>query len=50
MAVMDKTQGKSTRKDLLVVVDDDASFLKAVARLLRTAGFVVETFASPGSF
>jgi FixJ family two-component response regulator len=28
------------------VVDDDASFLKAVARLLRASGFAVKTFSS----
>ena len=28
------------------VVDDDASFLKAISRLLRTSGFTVKTFGS----
>lgn len=32
------------------VVDDDQSVLRAVARLLRSSGFTVETFASPASF
>ena len=32
------------------VVDDDASFLTAVARILRASGFVVKTFASAGEF
>ncbi|HXE81199.1 MAG TPA: response regulator [Vicinamibacterales bacterium] len=32
------------------VVDDDVSVLRAVGRLLRSSGFVVETFASPASF
>jgi FixJ family two-component response regulator len=32
------------------VVDDDSSVLRAVERLLRANGFVVETFSSPASF
>ena len=32
------------------IVDDDASFLKGLARMLRAAGFVVETFASAEEF
>lgn len=32
------------------VVDDDASFLAAVSRLLRASGFVVRTFSSAGDF
>jgi FixJ family two-component response regulator len=32
------------------VVDDDASLLRSVGRLLRTAGCTVETFASPREF
>jgi FixJ family two-component response regulator len=32
------------------IVDDDPSFLRAVSRLLRGHGFVVETFASGGDF
>jgi FixJ family two-component response regulator len=32
------------------VVDDDASFLVAVARLLRAAGYAVRTFASGAEF
>ena len=35
---------------LVRVVDDDASFLTAVARLLRAAGFAVKTFASAAEF
>ena len=30
---------------VLYVVDDDASFLKAVSRLLRAAGYEVRTFS-----
>jgi FixJ family two-component response regulator len=32
------------------VVDDDASFLKAVSRLLRAGGYLVRTFASAADF
>jgi FixJ family two-component response regulator len=32
------------------VVDDDLSVLRAVERLLRASGFIVETFPSPASF
>jgi len=32
------------------IVDDDASFLTAVARLLRASGFAVKTFASAAEF
>ncbi len=32
------------------VVDDDASFLTAVARMLRASGFAVRTFASAAEF
>jgi FixJ family two-component response regulator len=32
------------------IVDDDASFLTAVARMLRASGFVVKTFASAAEF
>jgi FixJ family two-component response regulator len=32
------------------IVDDDPSVLRAVARLLRSTGFTVETFASPSAF
>ena len=32
------------------VVDDDASLLRAVERLLHASGFAVEVFASPSSF
>jgi FixJ family two-component response regulator len=32
------------------VVDDDASVLKALGRLLRSAGFAVRTFPSPQNF
>ena len=32
------------------IVDDDASFLKSVSRLLRAAGYLVQTFGSAKSF
>jgi two-component system, LuxR family, response regulator FixJ len=35
---------------LVRIVDDDASFLTAVARLLRASGFAVKTFASATEF
>lgn len=35
---------------VVCVVDDDASFLAAVSRLLRAAGYTVRTFASAGQF
>jgi FixJ family two-component response regulator len=37
-------------KPLVRVVDDDASFLTAIARLLRASGFMVKTFASAAEF
>jgi FixJ family two-component response regulator len=35
---------------LISVVDDDASFLRSVGRLLRSAGFNVQTFGSARQF
>ena len=35
---------------LVRIVDDDASFLTAVARMLRASGFTVKTFASAADF
>ena len=35
---------------IVYVIDDDASFRKAVARLLRTAGLEVEALASAREF
>jgi FixJ family two-component response regulator len=34
----------------VTVVDDDPSFLRSVGRLLRSAGYLVETFGSPRQF
>jgi two-component system response regulator FixJ len=38
----------STARPLVVVVDDDPSIRKALARLLRSASLEVETFGSAG--
>ncbi|HTY63775.1 MAG TPA: response regulator [Acidobacteriota bacterium] len=35
---------------IIRIVDDDASFLKAIARTLRASGFAVKTFASAAEF
>ncbi len=35
---------------LVRIVDDDASFLKAVARLLRASGYAVKTFSAAAEF
>jgi FixJ family two-component response regulator len=35
---------------LVRIVDDDASFLTAIARMLRASGFAVKTFASAAEF
>lgn len=35
---------------LVQIVDDDSSFLKATARLLRASGFAVRTFSSASEF
>ena len=39
-----------TDEPVIYVIDDDASFRKAVSRLLRSAGLEVETLASAGEF
>ena len=38
------------RTPIVRIVDDDVSFLRAVARLLRASGFVVKTFDSGSEF
>ena len=35
---------------LVFIVDDDSSVVRAIARLLRSSGFVVQTFTSPKPF
>jgi FixJ family two-component response regulator len=41
---------ESEKRDLVYLVDDDASVRKAVGRLLHTSGFEVREFASPEEF
>jgi FixJ family two-component response regulator len=40
----------SSTGSLIAVVDDDVSFLRSVGRLLRSAGYTVETFDSAREF
>ena len=40
----------ATTKPLIAVVDDDRSVVKSLARMLRVAGYAVETFGSAGEF
>jgi CheY-like chemotaxis protein len=40
----------SEARPVVHIVDDDVSFLSAVARLLRVAGYTVQTFASAAEF
>lgn len=40
----------NTPAPVVRIVDDDASFLTAVARMLRASGFAVKTFASAAEF
>ena len=42
--------GQSRANPLIVVVDDDVSFLRSVGRLLRSAGYAVATFGSGREF
>ncbi len=50
MLQCDMTPPETAAPPLIAVVDDDAPFLRSVGRLLRSAGFVVETFASGRHF
>src|SRR3954453_21025256 len=43
-------RGMTAPEPAVHIVDDDASFLAATARLLRASGFVVRTFASAADF
>ena len=45
-----QTLSVATAKPLIAVVDDDRSVLKSLARMLRLAGYAVETFCSAGEF
>jgi FixJ family two-component response regulator len=40
----------ATPPELIAVVDDDASFLRSVGRLLRSAGHTVDAYASARQF
>ena len=40
----------ATTKPFIAVVDDDRSIVKSLARMLRLAGYAVETFGSAGEF
>jgi FixJ family two-component response regulator len=44
------TNGRPVARPLIAVVDDDASFLRSVGRLLGTAGYAVEMFGSALEF
>jgi FixJ family two-component response regulator len=44
------TSTGSVSSPVICVVDDDASLLRAVRRLLRSAGFSVETFSSAEAY
>jgi two-component system response regulator FixJ len=47
---MSESTAPPTKAATVFIVDDDASFLKSVARLLRAAGYSVQTFDSAKSF
>jgi len=40
----------SATAPVIHIVDDDASFLRAISRLLKASGFVVQTFVSAADF
>jgi FixJ family two-component response regulator len=40
----------ASTRDGIWLLDDDASMLKALGRLLKSAGFVVEKFSHPAEF
>jgi len=41
---------KASGRDGIWLLDDDASMLKALGRLLNSAGFIVEKFCDPADF
>jgi len=41
------TKPTKKRRPIVLVVDDDPSLLRSIARLIRTAGFEVRTFERP---
>lgn len=47
MAVLEDISRRTRSPRLVVVVDDDAAFLRSVARLLQATGYEVATYASP---
>jgi FixJ family two-component response regulator len=46
----ESSRGGDERQPVVRVVDDDPTLLRAVATLLRAAGFTVTTFDTPGAF
>ena len=40
----------ASTRDGIWILDDDASMLKALGRLMNSAGFIVEKFNQPGAF
>jgi FixJ family two-component response regulator len=47
---MAETETSTAAGPLVAVVDDDASFLRSVGRLLRSVGYAVQTFGSARQF
>jgi FixJ family two-component response regulator len=47
---MSESETGAAAPPLIAVVDDDASFLRSVGRLLRSAGYAVASFGSPRQF
>ena len=45
-----RSQSDDSASPLIAVVDDDASFLRSVGRLLRSVGYAVKTFGSAQEF
>ena len=47
---MIRNQSDDSASPLIAVVDDDASFLRSIGRLLRSVGYAVKTFGSAREF
>jgi FixJ family two-component response regulator len=47
---MTRSQPHGSIKPLIAVVDDDASFLRSIGRLLSSVGYAVKTFGSARDF
>jgi FixJ family two-component response regulator len=45
-----QSQSDDMARALIAVVDDDASFLRSIGRLLRSVGYAVKTFGSAREF